>query len=81
MKFKVIDTLAVRLRAEYGGKNININTMDGIRIDLEDGWVLIRASNTSPMIRVTVEGATEAVKQKLMAEFVRRTEEILKELS
>ncbi len=81
VKFKVIDTLAVRLRAEYGSENININTMDGIRIDLEDGWVLIRASNTSPMIRVTVEGATEAVKQKLMAEFVRRTEEILKELS
>jgi len=79
VKFKVIDSLAASLRAEYGDKNIN--TMDGIRIDLEDGWVLIRASNTSPMIRVTVEGSTEAVKQKLMDEFVRRTGEAIKELS
>jgi len=79
VKFKVIDSLAASLRAEYGDENIN--TMDGIRIDLEDGWVLIRASNTSPMIRVTVEGSTEAVKQKLMDEFVRRTGEAIKELS
>ncbi|MCW3133348.1 MAG: hypothetical protein N2V78_03350 [Methanophagales archaeon] len=45
--------------------------MDGIRISLEEeGWVLIRASNTSPLIRVTVEGATEETREKLMKKFV-----------
>jgi len=30
-------------------------TDDGIRIDEEDGWVLIRASGTEPIIRLTME--------------------------
>jgi phosphomannomutase len=61
---------------EYGADRIN--TMDGIRIDLKEeeaGWVLIRASNTSPLIRVTVEGATEKIKEKLMKKFVAVTED------
>jgi phosphomannomutase len=53
--------------------------MDGIRIDLkEEGWALIRASNTSPLIRVTVEGATEALKDRLLNTFVKVTEQAIK---
>jgi len=74
VKFEVMHVLAERLANEYGADRIN--TMDGIRIDfLEDGWVLIRASNTSPLIRVTVEGATEKIKEKLMKKFVGVTKE------
>ncbi len=32
-------------------------TLDGLRIDLPEGWVLIRPSNTEPVIRVTAEAA------------------------
>jgi len=61
-----------RVAVEYGADRIN--TMDGIRISLEEeGWVLIRASNTSPLIRVTVEGATEETREKLMKKFVAAT--------
>jgi phosphomannomutase len=73
VKFKVIRVLAERLVNEYGADRVN--TMDGIRIDLkEEGWVLIRASNTSPYIRVTVEGATEEIKDRLLNTFVTVTE-------
>lgn len=78
-KFEVMRVLAERLAKEYGADRIN--TMDGIRIDLkgeEAGWVLIRASNTSPLIRVTVEGATEEIKDKLMKEFVEVTGDAIK---
>lgn len=79
-KFEVMRVLAERLAKEYGADRIN--TMDGIRIDLEEGgeegWVLIRASNTSPLIRVTVEGATEEIKEKLMEEFVEVTEDAIR---
>ncbi len=76
VKFRVIDSLAARLSKEY-----NLNTMDGIRIDLEDGWVLIRASNTSPLIRLTVEGITERAKQELMDKFIKLTEEEIRTLN
>jgi phosphomannomutase len=78
VKFDAMRVLAERLATEYGADKIN--TMDGIRIDLkEEGWVLIRASNTSPLIRVTVEGATEAIKEKLIKKFVEVTEDAIRE--
>jgi phosphomannomutase len=74
VKFEAMRALAELVANEYGADRIN--TMDGIRIDLkEEGWVLIRASNTSPMIRVTAEGATEKIKEKLMKKFVAVTED------
>ncbi len=40
------------------GKKIKkINKMDGIRIDFEDGWILIRRSGTSPYLRISCESS------------------------
>jgi phosphomannomutase len=76
VKFEVMRVLAERLVREYGADRIN--TLDGIRIDLKEaGWVLIRASNTSPYIRVTVEGATEELKDRLLNKFVTITEQAI----
>ncbi len=78
VKFEVMRVLAERLATEYGVDRIS--TMDGIRLDMgEEGWALIRASNTSALIRVTVEGASEEIKDKLMREFVAVTEEAIKQ--
>ena len=50
-KFTVIDSLKASLSERYG----DVNTLDGIRVDMDKGWALVRASNTSPKIRLTVE--------------------------
>lgn len=35
--------------------NEKVNTIDGVKIDFEDGWVHLRKSNTEPIIRVYSE--------------------------
>jgi len=41
-----------------------VNTSDGCRIDFDDGWMHIRASNTEPVVRLIVEAKDEAAAQK-----------------
>ena len=46
-----------------------INTVDGVKFDLEEGWVHLRRSNTEPIIRVYAEAATEADANSLAGRF------------
>lgn len=32
--------------------------MDGVKIEMEDGWVHLRSSNTEPIIRIYTEAPT-----------------------
>jgi len=41
------------------GDVTGVSTVDGVRLQLEDGWVLIRPSGTEPIIRITVEAHDE----------------------
>ena len=41
-------------------KNELVTTIDGVKIDFEEGWVHLRKSNTEPIIRIYSEGKTEA---------------------
>jgi len=48
---------------EYGLKKlnpINIENTDGIKMEFDDGWLLVRPSGTEPKIRITAEARTEA---------------------
>lgn len=40
-------------------------TLDGVRVDTEDGWTLVRASGTEPKVRVTCEARDEAGAEEL----------------
>ncbi len=61
------DTEAIleRLKQEIPQDYERLSDMDGVRVDYEDGWFLVRASGTEPKVRVFSEGKTEARAQRL----------------
>ncbi len=47
-----------------------INTIDGLRIDWPDGFGLVRASNTTPVLVMRFEGHTQAALERIEAAMV-----------
>lgn len=45
---------------------LNVDQTDGIRITLDDGWVLIRPSGTEPYIRITAEARDEESLERIV---------------
>jgi phosphoglucosamine mutase len=54
-KTQVMKNVVKRYDSIFKGVK-DVNRIDGIRLQLDDGWVLIRASGTEPLIRITAEG-------------------------
>jgi phosphomannomutase len=42
------------------------NTVDGLKIDFEKGWVHLRKSNTEPIIRIYAEADSEDTVNQLV---------------
>jgi phosphomannomutase/phosphoglucomutase len=54
IKFKVVETVKEALRRDYP-----IIDVDGVRVKFEDGWGLVRASNTQPALVLRFEALTQ----------------------
>jgi len=55
---KLVAQLQVTAKTYTPFANANINTIDGLRVDWSDGFGLIRASNTTPVLVLRFEGHT-----------------------
>ncbi|UCF40514.1 MAG: phosphomannomutase/phosphoglucomutase [Gemmatimonadota bacterium] len=49
----------VELAARHFGERYEVLTLDGVRISFPEGWGLLRASNTQPVLVMRFEAATE----------------------
>jgi len=63
-KFAVVDAIMARLRAQKARANFT----DGARVDTDDGWWLLRGSNTQDMLVARAEGRDEAALARVLAE-------------
>ncbi len=57
-----------------------LNTLDGLRFEFDDSWMLIRASGTEPVIRVIAESTSKAETEALLGRGVQAMESVLGEL-
>lgn len=55
------DVDAILLEIEKKYTNFEINTVDGLKIIMPDGWVMIRKSNTEPIVRVYAESTSRNI--------------------
>lgn len=62
------------------GKNYNIIDIDGVRVEFEDGFALVRASNTSPNLTLRFEAHEKERLEELKNEFVELLDDITKKI-
>lgn len=61
-KFEIVARLALALTSRFP-----VNTLDGVRMRFEDGWGLIRASNTQPVLVARFEASSHETLLQNMA--------------
>ena len=54
-------------KARFG--DADVTTIDGLRVDFPDGWGLVRASNTTPVLVLRFEADTDEALERIMTRF------------
>lgn len=73
-KFKDAVTHTVHIAAHFEGAEINM--IDGLRADFDDGFGLVRASNTTPILIVRFDAETEVALERIKTLFRRQMLEL-----
>ena len=74
-KFEIIDRFLIN--SNIDGDKILI---DGLRVNFNDGWGLLRASNTSPKLVMRFEGDTKESMNRIQNEFISELSRICPEI-
>ena len=68
-KFKIVRELTEIFREKY-----EVIDIDGVRVNFNDGWALIRASNTQPVLVLRLEAVTKKRLKELVAVIKKQTD-------
>ena len=66
IKFKIVEKIILKLKRKYDLKQLFL--IDGVRVNFDFGWYLIRASNTENALVIRVEGKTNEHLSSLISE-------------
>ncbi len=70
-----VDEIFTTLKKKY--KNEKITTIDGLKIDFQEGWVHLRKSNTEPIIRIYAESEGEEKANKFANNMINEIKELI----
>ena len=74
-----VDKVLREVKGRYSNANVNVNDIDGVKIDFPENWVHLRKSNTEPIIRVYTEAKSMDEADALAKRFIAEIEAICKE--
>ena len=75
-KFMVIE----KVKEYCKMKNYEISDMDGVKVYFDDGWALVRCSNTGPNVTTRFEALTEERLESIKSEFLDIVEKCKEEM-
>lgn len=64
------------LRQEYG--EFPLDTRDGVKVTLPEGWFLVRGSNTEPIIRIVAESRSDSQAREIVTRIYERVASCIK---
>ena len=70
-----VDLQAVFNQLKIKYKSNPINTIDGLRIEFDNDWVHLRASNTEPIIRIYAESNFERTADNIANRLIKDIQE------
>ena len=73
-KWQIADKIREKLESKFS----NVITLDGVKVYMEDSSVLIRPSNTEPLIRIIVDARSEEKAKQLLKEYEKFVTETVK---
>jgi len=65
VKYKIMGKVEKDIKSVFPAYR-QLSTVDGVRLTLQEGWILVRASGTEPLIRLTVEGESLKAAKEIM---------------
>jgi len=75
-KFRIVE----KVRDHFQENGFDVNDIDGMRVTFSDGWGLLRASNTQPVLVMRFEAETEVRLQEIRSQVEKEIERVKQEL-
>lgn len=79
IKHKVVENVGRGLKSVFPAYK-EFSKVDGVRLALENGWILVRASGTESLVRLTVEGESLKAAKEIMGKGAVLVKKIVGEL-
>ena len=72
-----VDKILKTMQGKYQKQDVNVLTIDGVKIQFEAEWVHLRKSNTEPIIRIYAESKSMESADKLAQKIISEIKELI----